>query len=326
MSRGRLSAEQVQALSEALGPRLQRAVPLASYTAARIGGPADYLIVVRSREDLAAAARLLWQVRAPFRVIGGGSNLLVADAGVREVVMLNQARRVRFAADDEEMPWVWAESGAALGSVARRAVERGWSGLEWAATVPGTVGGAVVGNAGAFGGDMAHSLHRAEVVVQGGESETWPVSRLDYAYRDSWLKRNPGTAVVLSATMALTRSTPEATRARVAEFVAQRQQTQPGGASMGSMFKNPPGDHAGRLIEAAGLKGLRQGGAQISIRHANFFINLGGATAADVWALIETARNKVAQEFGVNMELEVERIGDWPEEEGVPASSRRGAS
>lgn len=315
MSHGRLSPEQVRALVEAFGPKLQRDVPLAPYTSARIGGPADYLIVVRSADELAAAAEVLWQVEAPFRVLGAGSNLLVADAGVREVILLNQARHVRFAGEDEEMPWAWAEAGASFSSVARRTVERGWSGLEWAATVPGTVGGAVVGNAGAYGRDMAVSLHQAEVSMPGGRRESWPVERLEYGYRDSWLKRNPGKAVVLAAMLRLRQDTPEATRARVEEYAARRKGSQPGGASMGSMFKNPPGDYAGRLIEAAGLKGLRQGGAQISPRHANFFVNVGGATAADVWALIEKARSEVARRFGVELELEIERIGDWPEEQ-----------
>ncbi len=310
-----LSPEQVRVLAEAFGPRLQRDVPLAPYTSARIGGPADYLIVVRSADELAAAAEVLWRVEAPFRVLGAGSNLLVADAGVREVIVLNQARQVRFAGDEDETPWVWAEAGASLSSVARRAVERGWSGLEWAATVPGTVGGAVAGNAGAFGRDMAASLHQAEVVLPGGARESWPAERMEYGYRDSWLKRNPGKAVVLAATLQLGRDTPEATRARVDEYVARRKETQPAGASMGSMFKNPAGDYAGRLIEAAGLKGLQQGGAQISPRHANFFVNVAGATAADVWALIQRARDEVARRFGVELELEIERIGEWPEEQ-----------
>lgn len=316
MKQGGLSPEQVRALVEAFGPKLQRNVPLAPYTSSRIGGAADYLIVARSADELAAASRALWQVGAPFRVLGAGSNLLVADAGVREVIVLNQARQVRFAADEEETPWVWAEAGALLSSVARRTVERGWSGLEWAATVPGTVGGAVVGNAGAHGGDMAASLHQAEVLLPDGNRENWSVARLEYGYRDSWLKRNPGKAVVLAATLVLRHDTPEATRARVEEYVARRKETQPRGASMGSMFKNPPGDYAGRLIEAAGLKGLRQGGVQISPQHANFFINLGGATAADVWTLIEKARAEVARRFGVELELEIERIGEWPEEQG----------
>lgn len=322
MSRARLSAEQVQALREAFGGRLQRDVPLAPYTSARVGGPADYLIVIRTTVDLAASARVLWQVGAPFRVLGGGSNVLVADSGVREVVVLNQARQVKFGEDE---PVLRAESGAYLGSVARRAIERGWSGLEWAATVPGTIGGAVVGNAGAHGADMAQSVQAVELVLADGQSDIWPVERLEYGYRDSWLKRHPGQAVVLAANFLLGISEPEATRRKAEEFVDQRQRTQPPGASMGSMFKNPPGDFAGRLIEAAGLKGLRQGGAEISPTHANFFVNRGGATAADVWALIQTARARVAEQSGVDLDLEIELLGDWSEAAGATKAAGEAA-
>jgi UDP-N-acetylmuramate dehydrogenase len=306
-------------LREAFGVRLQQDVPLAPYTSARIGGPADFLLVVRSSVELAATAKALWEMGASFRIIGAGSNVLVADAGVREVVLLNQARQMRFS-DYETEPGVWVESGASLGVVARRAVERGWSGLEWAVTVPGTMGGAVAGNAGAHGSDMASCLLMAEILHQDGQAESWPVERLEYAYRDSWLKRHPGRAVVLSATIRLSLSTPEETKARAAEFVAQRQASQPPGA------RNPPGDYAGRLIEDAGLKGLRHGGAEISPLHANFFLNRGGATAADVWGLVKTVRDRVAGKSGVRLDLEIELLGDWPADvlEGGSESGGRG--
>ena len=298
-------------LREAFGVRLQQDVPLAPYTSARIGGAADFLLVVRSSVELAATTKVLWEIGIPFRMLGAGSNVLVADAGVRDVVLLNQARQVRFSEDETE-PGAWAESGAGLGVLARRAVERGWSGLEWAVTVPGTLGGAVAGNAGAHGSDMASCLLMAEILQRNGQAESWPVERLEYSYRDSWLKRHPGLAVVLSATVRLSLSTTEETRARAAEFVAQRQASQPPGASMGSMFRNPPDDFAGRLIEAAGLKGLRRGAAEISPLHANFFVNRGGATAADVWGLVKAAREKVAEQSGIRLELEIELLGDWP--------------
>jgi UDP-N-acetylmuramate dehydrogenase len=297
-------------LREAFGVRLQQDVPLAPYTSARIGGAADFLLVVRSSVELAATTKVLWEIGVPFRMLGAGSNVLVADAGVRDVVLLNQARQVRFSEYETE-PGVWAESGAGLGVLARRAVERGWSGLEWAVTVPGTLGGAVVGNAGAHGSDMASCLLMAEILQRNGQAESWPVERLEYTYRDSWPKRHPGQAVVLSATVRLSLSTPEETRARAAEFVAQRQASQPPGASMGSMFKNPPGDFAGRLIEAAGLKGTRIGNAEISPIHANFFINHGKASAKDVKGLIDLARNAVEARFGVRLEMEIELIGEW---------------
>ena len=314
MTRGRLPDSLADGLRETFGARLQEGAELASHTSARLGGTADFLIVARSSAELSQTAQELWAAQAPFRVLGAGSNVLISDAGVREVVVLNQASEVRFSEPAGE-PQIWAESGVSFGSLARRAAERGWSGLEWAATVPGTVGGAVVGNAGAHGSDMRDNLETAEILQPGGQAEGWSVDRLEYGYRDSWLKRNPGQAVVLSATLRLERSDTETTKAKVAEYAAQRQRTQPPGASLGSMFKNPPGDHAGRLIEAAGLKGFRSGQAEISAKHANFFINLGGATAGDVWTLIQTARRRVAEQFGVTLEMEVQLLGDWSAEQ-----------
>lgn len=303
-------AELRQSLREAFGSRLREGVPLAPFTSARIGGPADFLLSVRSGTELETVCGTLWGLGVDFRMLGGGSNVLVSDAGVRGVIVLNQAKDVEFSVTDQQAN-VSAESGASFGSVARRAVEQGLSGLEWAATIPGTVGGAVVGNAGAFGGEVSQALKVADILHRPGQREQWPVERLEYGYRTSWLKRHPGEAVVLSACFGMRKDSPDATRARVAEFVAKRQQTQPPGATWGSMFKNPPGDHAGRLIEAAGLKGTRQGAAEISTRHANFFINRGGAAAADVWALIEKARAEVRRMTGVDLELEIERLGEW---------------
>jgi len=299
-----------QALREAFGDRLRTEVPLAAYTSARIGGPAQFLLDVHSADELASTARMLWEMDAQFRVLGGGSNVLIADGGVRGVIVLNQARAVEFDIEAHGVS-VTAESGAALGSVARRAADRGLGGLEWAATIPGTVGGAVVGNAGAHGGDIAGSLIMAEILQHEVGREYWSSERLEFAYRDSWLKRNPGAAVVLTAKFQLERSSKEQVKARVSEYTSFRKRTQPKGASWGSMFKNPPGDHAGRLIEAAGLKGLQHGKVQISQQHANFFLNLGEAKAEDAWQLIQTVRQEVARQHGVELELEIELLGDW---------------
>ncbi|NLG73343.1 MAG: UDP-N-acetylmuramate dehydrogenase [Chloroflexi bacterium] len=304
----------LQALQNAFGERLQKDVPLARYTAARVGGPADWLLEVHSVDELAQAVSLLWREDVPFIVLGGGSNVLVSDAGVREVVIHNRARTVHF--DEKgEYPVVWADSGANLGLVARKAAARGLSGLEWAAGIPGTVGGAVAGNAGAHGGDMAGNLVLAEILHRMGTEEPvremMTASRLEMTYRSSLIKRNPGAAVVLGASLRLEKSTPEAVQAKSDEFVAYRRRTQPPGASMGSMFKNPPGDFAGRLIEAAGLKGARVGEAEISTLHANFFINHGQAKAADILALINMAREAVFEKFRVPLALEIELLGEW---------------
>lgn len=309
----RLSDQLRDALRRSLGDRLREGVPLAAYTSARIGGPADYLVEVRSADELAEAVQKLWHLGAAFRVLGGGTNVLISDRGVRGVVILNRARAIRF--EDDAEPLVWAESGAGLGTVSRLAAERGLAGLEWAATVPGTVGGAVVGNAGAHGGDVAGTLQMAEILQHPGVREMWPAAKLGFAYRSSVLKRNPGSAVVLGAGFRLTPSTPQACKEAMQRFAAHREQSQPHGASMGSMFKNPPGDYAGRLIEAAGLKGRHSGKVKISEQHANFFINEGGASAADVRALIETAQREVLRTSGVALELEIELVGEWGSEE-----------
>lgn len=297
-------------LRDLFGERLQTDVPLARYTSTRIGGPAAALLVVDTADELAQAAQALWQAPAPFLVLGGGSNILVSDRGVPAVVLLNHARQIHF--DTEQgPPRVWAESGASSGLIARQAAARGLGGLEWAAGLPGTLGGAVVGNAGAHGGDIARDLIVAEILQQDGVRTMWPPEKLEFAYRTSWLKQNPGLAVVLSATLRLQPRPADAIKADMERFTEQRRRTQPPGASMGSMFKNPPGDYAGRLIEAAGLKGTRVGQAEISRLHANFFLNLGEARAEEVFQLLMLAQEAVFERFGVRLEPEIELVGAW---------------
>jgi UDP-N-acetylmuramate dehydrogenase len=275
-------------------------------------------------------------------ILGGGSNVLVSDAGFQGVVILNRARQVRFDVKHES-PTVWAASGANLGLVARQAAIRGLSGLEWAAGIPGTIGGAVAGNAGAHGEEMAGNvlmaeiLHRKDLGSDGNNvnetafeivREDWFVEQLQYSYRNSSIKRlqrqhttrtpdglpisdSHPRVIVLAARLRLRRSVQESIQKQMDENVFFRRKTQPPGASMGSMFANPPNDYAGRLIEAAGLKGIRRGDAEISGLHANFFINHGKATASDVWDLIQIARRTVAEKFGITLDLEIELIGTW---------------
>jgi UDP-N-acetylmuramate dehydrogenase len=283
---------------------------LARYTSARIGGPAEWLIVAETVESLVKAVQAAQAQGLAWHVLGSGSNVLAADSGVGGLVIINRARSVMFKNDGR----VYAEAGANLSSLARNCITRGLAGLEWAVNVPGTVGGAVVGNAGAHGGDVARSLESATILEQDGAVKEWPLERFDYGYRDSVLKRgafSDGKPVVLAAVFALEPGDPDVLSRRANGFAARRKATQPPGASIGSMFKNPPGDYAGRLIEAAGLKGVRVGGAQISPVHANFFVNLGGATATDVKALIDLAQKEVQQRFGVGLELEIELFGKW---------------
>lgn len=236
--------------------------------------------------------------------------MLVSDRGVPAVVLLNNARQVRFEVE-QDPPRVWAESGAGTGLIARQAAARELGGLEWAAGVPGTLGGAVVGNAGAHGGDIAQDLIVAEILQQDGVRTIWPPEQLKFSYRSSWLKQHPGLAVVLSATLRLQHRPAEEIKADMDRFLEHRRRTQPPGASMGSMFKNPPGDYAGRLIEIAGLKGTRVGQAEISKLHGNFFLNLGEASAEDVLELLRLAQDAVFEQFGVRLEPEIELIGAW---------------
>jgi UDP-N-acetylmuramate dehydrogenase len=290
-----------------LGHHLRLNEPLSRYTVARLGGPADALAVVDSTARLRQVVYLAWERNWSVLILGGGANVLVSDAGYRGLVIVNDAKHVTISDDG----LVTADSGAVLIHLARQTIERGLSGFEWAISVPGTLGGAIVNNAGAHSGEMAASLISAEIAFPRVPSETWPVARLDYRYRESALKRSARPFAVLSGTLRLSPGhDPAALHARAEEFTAYRKRTQPPGASLGSMFKNPPGDYAGRLIEAAGLKGAHAGGVMISPIHANFFINTGGGTAADYLELIRLARRTVREKFGVKLELEIELIGE----------------
>jgi UDP-N-acetylmuramate dehydrogenase len=316
-----ISLAQIQALREAFGDRLQVNVTLKRFTAARIGGNADVMITVNSSSELEKAARYLWQANIPFVVLGSGSNVLVSDAGIRQVVILNHAKKIVFNPQSLH-PTVWAESGVNFGVLARKAATHGLSGLEWAAGIPGTLGGAIYGNAGAHGSDMSNNLLMAEILhlIQTSDDgqheilqEEWTVEQFEYDYRSSSLKRQPDRVVVLSAQLKLSQKTPEAVQAKMEEYAAMRRNSQPGGASLGSIFKNPPGDYAGRLIEAAGLKGRKIGKVEVSQKHANFFINQDSATASDYEALIRLVHKEVLKKQGIDLELEIELVGDWSE-------------
>jgi len=303
-------------LSSRFGNRLQENVMMANYCTARVGGPADAMLIVQNSEELAEVARFLWDENIPFYLFGSGSNILVSDQGLNAVVIINRARSIKVDTH-HETPTVWAESGANLGTVARQVALRGLSGLEWAATIPGSVGGAVYGNAGAFGGDVNQNLILANILHRTQGRVSWNNAQMEYTYRSSNLKRNPGQAVILSATFKLMPGNIDEIRQQMERNNAHRRQTQPPGASMGSMFKNPEGDFAGRLIEAAGLKGTRVGGAQVSEIHANFFVNDHKATANDIYQLISRVRKTVFEKFGTHLELEIELLGNWEENTGT---------
>lgn len=301
-------AARYQPLIDQFGEFVRSDEPLSRHTVARLGGPADVLIKAESMAVLVGAAQLCWQAQLPVRVIGGGANVLFSDQGYRGVILLNEVKTLRF----NPCGIVVASSGLSLAQLARESMARGLAGFEWAISVPGTVGGAVVNNAGAHGSDMAVNLRFARIALE-TESRTqiWAVRRLAYHYRESALKHGQARYLVESAALRLSPGhDPAELRARADSYIAHRKRTQPPGASLGSMFKNPPDDYAGRLIEAAGLKGARVGGVIISPLHANFFVNTGGGTASDYLSLIALAQQTVQARFDVKLALEIELIGE----------------
>lgn len=310
---------------EALGIKIQRDVALASFTTMKVGGPADYFVTITTTDQLLKLIRWARSVQLPYFLLGGGSNILISDRGIRGLVIENRCRQVRideapcciFPQDDR--PYLMAESGAAMAGVARTSIRGGLTGLEWAVSVPGTIGGAVVGNAGAHGGEVKDTLEYAMLIDSNGDIQEYTVADFDYAYRDSRLKRlKPLVAdfkpVVLSANFRLARGDATSSAAQAEQYLQHRRRTQPVAPSLGSTFVNPPGDYAGRLIEAAGLKGHRVGGVEVSTQHANFIINpggVGGGTATDVLRLIDHIQERVAATCGIELACEVQLVGEW---------------
>jgi UDP-N-acetylmuramate dehydrogenase len=308
--------------------------PLAAHTTLRVGGPADLLVEVRSVAAIVAVFGFARTRGLRPAILGRGSDVVVGDAGMRGLVVLNRAADLRL--DGHRLV---AASGVQLARAATAAERGGLAGLEFGLAIPGSVGGAVWANAGAHGSDIATVLESVDLLRSDGSIVTRPAAALGLSYRDSHLKHQgaapvgesvaagevvalgdaaqPGD-VVLSAVFSLHPEAAEAIRARAGEIRRWRREHQPlTQPSAGSIFRNPEGDSAGRLVEAAGLKGVREGGAMISPKHANFIVNVGGASAADVRRLAQRARDEVKARFAVELVLEVEFVGDWsgwPEE------------
>ena len=319
---------------ERFGVEIQTGVSLAPYTTIKVGGAAEYFAAVQTVEQLIRLVRWARAMELPYFVLGGGSNVLIGDAGIRGLVIYNRCRQMRideapccvFPLDDR--PFVFAESGCSMAGLARRTIGEGLTGLEWAVSVPGTVGGAVVNNAGAYDGEVKDNLYDAMILGADDNIEEVPAVQLGYAYRSSVLKRaatilpdgrvnalHAGLgAVVLSVNFRLARGDSEVIKGVADQNLQHRRRSQPVEPSLGSTFVNPPGDYAGRLIEAAGLKGAAVGGIQVSRQHANFLINPGGvgaASAADVLALIQYVQQVVEEHSGVRLTPEVQFVGDW---------------
>lgn len=304
--------ERVAASLERLGLEVRRDEPLSRHTTFGIGGPADVFVVARSAEELRRIVVVAREAGAPCFVLGSGSNVLVGDGGVRGVTVANAARRVnRPEPLGEGRVAVTAESGVSFAALARSMARLGLAGVEWASGIPGTVGGAVVYNAGAYGGCLADALREVTLVNGSDRAQRVPAEDLGLVYRGSALTRGiVRDKVVLDATLVLWQADAFALERRIAELDAKRLAAQPRGRNAGSIFKNPPERPAWKLVDAVGLRGHRIGDAQVSEKHCNFFVNLGRARASDVYALIRLARERVRERFGVELELEVTLVGE----------------
>ena len=276
---------------------------LAALSSWRIGGPADLLLRPDTEEELALALRVLAEEGACWWLIGGGSNLLFPDEGLAGVVLrLGEG----FAGLEIAAPLLRAGAGLMAGTLCRRAAQAGLAGLEFAAGIPGTVGGMVRMNAGAHGQEISQTLERVRLMARDGRAEWLPAAALGLTYRAC---PGLGDRLVLAAEFRLLPDGPEAIRERMRGMLQRRRETQPlQESSCGSVFKRPAGDFPGRLIEAAGLKGTRVGAAAVSELHANFFVNEGGATARDMLALVDLVKRTVRERFGVELEEEFQHV------------------
>jgi UDP-N-acetylmuramate dehydrogenase len=295
------------------GLKVLRDASMRLHTTWRIGGPADFLVRAATPDDLVAAVTWGRSEGLPVTVLGGGSNLLVDDEGIRGLVVLARTPGERavdlVAAEDlDDAVRLRVAVQAPLSWTGRYAAERGWSGLDWGVGLPGTIGGATVNNAGAHGTEQIDHLEAVIILNERGEIEERPAAWLEAAYRHTVVKAAPRPRpwTVLAAVMLLPKGDPAALVRLADEHAAFRKETQPTGACAGSTFANPPGDFAGRLLEESGLKGFAIGGAAFSPKHANWIVNDGTATAADVRALIATAQARVLDRFGVELRREVE--------------------
>ena len=276
--------------------------PLSKYTSFLIGGPADYFLEPEDKNDVVSIVSYLQEQGIPFMVIGKGSNMLISDDGIRGAVINFEHGLTGMRVEGD---LILVEAGVPLARFVEFCVQRGYRGVEMLPGIPGTLGGAIMMNAGAYGGEISDHIVEIEV-LRGNRIVKVKKEDAGFLYRGSGFKGD----VILSASFLLPAGDKEEVIKLRRELLIKRNRSQPVNfPNSGSMFKNPPGTFAAKLIEGAGLKGERHGKAQISERHANFIVNLGGATASDVLALIELARRMVLEKFGISLELEVKLLG-----------------
>ena len=325
-------------LQEHFGARVRRGEPLSRHCTFGVGGPADVWVSVDTQENLLALVALCCERRWPLLIAGNGTNVLYADAGVRGVVVQVAINSYKIEDYGNNTGLLEVGAGISWPRIINELTPQGWAGLEFGPGIPGTLGGGVISNAGVHGQNLGEVLRWVDVVdARSCEARShapllvrYQRAELELSYRHSRFRAQrrvqfdaegwplaasrsliePG-EIVARLGVRLERAEPQKLRATIDEHKQYRKRTQPPQQSAGSIFKNPAGDYSGRLIEAVGLKGMSCGGAQISERHANFIVNVGGASAANVAALIREAHNRVYERFGVDLELEVELRGEW---------------
>lgn len=300
MTSGTIDEKLIERLDAIEGLQVRRAEPMARHVSMRVGGPAAVFAVVATEEALERLVALLTCEGLPWHVLGGGANTIFREAGFPGVV-IKLGRELHRIERGPGVDQVTAGAATPLAVVMNFAKRAGLSGLEFAAGIPGTFGGAVAGNAGTPDGYACDYVEAAVVIDEEGRRRVYPRGTFDYGYRWSQLREQ----IIVEATVGLRPDTPEAITARIKASLGQRRGQPYRSNCSGCIFRNPEGDSAGRLIDAAGLKGLRVGGAAVSADHANFIVNDAGATASDIEVLIERVRRRVRDRFGVDLELEV---------------------
>lgn len=301
---------QEQAASLRLSAGVKKDEPMSLHTSWRVGGPADYYLLPADRDEVEQIIRFKNKTGLPLFVFGNGTNLLVRDGGIRGLVIHMSDS---FSYIHREGKSLRAGSGTPLTHLAQAAAKEGLRGLSFAAGIPGTLGGALVMNAGAFGSYVGGLVEEVSVIRPGGEQARLGRNDLVFGYRQSSLL---GQGIILEALLSLEEGDPEVLKGEVEQYFAERRRRHPVLPSAGSVFRNPPGNPAGRLIEAAGAKGLSIGAAQVSEQHGNFIVNTGGARARDVETLIREVQRRVHEKFGVELFTEVRIVGEERENQG----------
>ncbi len=294
-------------LQAVLTAKVEIDVPMATHTTWKIGGPADIMVFPGSEAELSKLLPLIQELELPWLVIGNGSNLLVSDQGIRGVVI---KMGDNYAGCEWRKLEVSVKAGTLLATLSLEAAERGAAGLEFARGIPGSVGGAVRMNAGAYGSNIGNYVTAVEAIAYNGDKLVLAGDEIEFAYRDSSLFRLD--AVITAITLVLPKGDREEVMNKMKMYQQKRLLAQPlEFPSCGSVFRNPANDHAGRLVELASLRGLRIGNAAVSEKHGNFIVNLGGATAADVYDLIAEVQRQIYEYSGIRLEPEVKMIGEF---------------